>query len=198
MDSSNGKQWIRRRRYRCLLISLSIFIFLVLLIVILAVTVFRIRDATTTVNSIKLGGYSTGLNIPNPGLDVNVTLDLDLTAHNPNRVSFRYGAGTADLLYRGEQVGDAAILPGEIGARSSERMNISLTIYATKLIGETALYAEALSGSIDFQTTTRIPGRVTVMGIFRHHIVTYNSCNMAVNVSNRSVENSNCKYKANI
>ncbi|KAK8960021.1 hypothetical protein KSP40_PGU020035 [Platanthera guangdongensis] len=198
MDSGNGKQWIRRRRYRCLLISLSIFIFLVLLIVILAVTVFRVRDATTTVNSVKLGGFSTGLNIPNLGLDVNVTLDLDLTAHNPNRVSFRYGAGTADLLYRGEQVGDAAIPPGEIGARSSEQMNVSLTIYAAKLIGETALYAEALSGSIDFQTTTRIPGRVTVMGIFRHHIVTYSSCDVAVNVSSRSVENSNCKYKAKI
>ncbi|KAK8928639.1 hypothetical protein KSP39_PZI017627 [Platanthera zijinensis] len=130
---------------------------LVLLIAILAVTVFRVRDATTTVKSVKLGGFSTGLNIPNLGLDINVTLDLDLTAHNPNRVSFRYGAGTADLLYRGEQVGDAVIPPREIGARSSERMNVSLTIYAAKLIGETALYAEVLSGLIDFQTTTRIP-----------------------------------------
>ncbi|KAK8970567.1 hypothetical protein KSP40_PGU013698 [Platanthera guangdongensis] len=39
---------------------------------------------------------------------------------------------------------------GEIGTRNSKQMNVSLTIYAAQLIGETSLYVEALSGSVNF------------------------------------------------
>lgn len=194
----DGKQWIRNRRRRCILISLSIFLCIVLLLVILGVTVFRVRDATTTVNSVKLGGFKAGFNIPNLGVDLNVTLDIDLTAHNPNHASFRYGESTAELFYKGSQAGEAAIPPGEIGAGGSERMNVSVTIFAGRLIGDSALYTDVISGSVVFQVSTRIPGRVTVLGIFKHHIVTYSNCDVIVNVSNRTSETSNCRYKAKL
>ncbi|KAH0470992.1 hypothetical protein IEQ34_000715 [Dendrobium chrysotoxum] len=194
----NGKHWIRSRRRRCILISLAIFLFIVLLFVILGVTVFRVREATTTVNSVKLGGFKAGFNLPNLGVDLNVTLDLDLTAHNPNHASFRYGESSAELFYKGSQVGEAAIPPGQINAGGSERMNVSVTIFAGRLIGDSALYSDVLSGSLVFQTTTRIPGRVSVLGIFKHHIVTYSSCDVTVNVSSRTADNSNCRYKAKL
>ncbi|KAL0929048.1 hypothetical protein M5K25_000988 [Dendrobium thyrsiflorum] len=194
----NGKHWIRNRRRRCILISLAIFLFIVLLFVILGVTVFRVREATTTVNSVKLGGFKAGFNLPNLGVDLNVTLDLDLTAHNPNHASFRYGESSAELFYKGAQVGEAAIPPGQINAGGSERMNVSVTIFAGRLIGDSALYSDVLSGSLVFQTTTRIPGRVSLLGIFKHHIVTYSSCDVTVNVSSRTADNSNCRYKAKL
>ncbi|KAI0531360.1 hypothetical protein KFK09_000913 [Dendrobium nobile] len=194
----NGKRWIRSRRRRCILISLAIFLFIVLLFVILGVTVFRVREATTTVNSVKLGGFKAGFNLPNLGVDLNVTLDLDLTAHNPNHASFRYGESSAELFYKGSQVGEAAIPPGQINAGGSERMNVSVTIFAGRLIGDSALYNDVLSGSLVFQTTTRIPGRVSVLGIFKHHIVTYSSCDVTVNVSSRTADNSNCRYRAKL
>ncbi|PKU76097.1 uncharacterized protein LOC110098765 [Dendrobium catenatum] len=194
----NGKQWIRSRRRRCILISLAVFLFIVLLFVILGVTVFRVREATTTVNSVKLGGFKAGFNLPNLGVDLNVTLDLDLTAHNPNHASFRYGESSAELFYKGSQVGEAAIPPGQINAGGSERMNVSVTIFAGRLIGDSALYSDVLSGSLVFQTTTRIPGRVSVLGIFKHHIVTYSSCDVTVNVSSRTADNSNCRYRAKL
>ncbi|KAI0531356.1 hypothetical protein KFK09_000909 [Dendrobium nobile] len=194
----NGKRWIRSRRRRCILISLAVFLFIVLLFVILGVTVFRVREATTTVNSVKLGGFKAGFNLPNLGVDLNVTLDLDLTAHNPNHASFRYGESSAELFYKGSQVGEAAIPPGQINAGGSERMNVSVTIFAGRLIGDSALYNDVLSGSLVFQTTTRIPGRVSVLGIFKHHIVTYSSCDVTVNVSSRTADNSNCRYRAKL
>lgn len=198
MEFFAGKRWIRSRRRRCFLISLSIFLFIVLLFIILGVTVFRVREATTTVNSVKLSGFKAGFNVINLSVDLNVTLDLDLTAHNPNHASFRYGESSAELFYKESQIGEAAIPPGQIDAGGSERMNVSVTIFAGKLIGDSTVYNDVLSGSIVFQTTTRIPGRVTVLGIIKHHIVTYSSCDVVVNVSSRAAQTSNCRYKAKL
>ncbi|XP_020593269.1 uncharacterized protein LOC110033574 [Phalaenopsis equestris] len=190
--------WIRSRRRRCVLISLLIFLFFVLLFIILGVTVFRVREATTTVNSVRLGGFKAGFSIPNLSVDLNVTLDIDLTAYNPNHASFRYGDGTAELFYQDSQVGEAAIPSGEIDSGGSERMNVSVTIFAGRLIGDSSVYKDVLSGSMLFQTTTRIPGRVTVLGIFKKHVVTYSKCDVIVNVTNRTSQTSNCKYRAKL
>ncbi|KAG0502821.1 hypothetical protein HPP92_002893 [Vanilla planifolia] len=198
MDILGGKYSFIRRRRRCILISVAVLLSLVLLFVILGVTVFRVRQATTTVNSVKLGGFHAGFNIPNLGVDINVTLDLDITTHNPNHASFRYGDGSAALFYRGAQIGEAAIPPGKIEAVSSNRMNVSVTIFAGRLIGNSAVYSDVISGTVTFQTSTRLPGRVSVIGIFKHHVVTYSSCDVTVKVSSRSVENTSCRYKAKL
>ncbi|PKA58566.1 hypothetical protein AXF42_Ash008853 [Apostasia shenzhenica] len=198
MDTGGTKPSRRHHRRRCLLISGGIVLALVLLLVILGVTLFRVREATTTINSVKLDGLGAGFNFLNPSADLNVTLDIDLTAYNPNRVRFRYGEGSAELFYRGGQIGEAEIPPGEIGARGSARMVVTVTIFAGRLIGDSAVYADVLSGSVDFETSTRIPGRVTVLGIFKHHIVSYTSCDVTLNVGNRTVEKSSCRYKAKL
>lgn len=49
----------------------------------------------------KLEGFKVGFNIPNLGVNLNVTLDLDLTAHNPNHASFCYGKSPDELFYKG-------------------------------------------------------------------------------------------------
>ena len=161
-------------------------------------TLESILDAVTTINSVRLAGLRVGFDVPNLGVDLNVTLDLDLTATNPNHASFRYGDGSADLYYRGNVVGEAAIPPGEVAAGGSVRTEVLLTVMAGRLIGNSAVYADAISGSLPFTTTTEIPGRVTVLGVFKHHMVTYSTCNIVVNVRNRSVENSDCTYKTKL
>ncbi|XP_010921236.1 late embryogenesis abundant protein At1g64065 [Elaeis guineensis] len=202
MDSTSSKPHHhshRRRRWRCcVLISAAVVLFVALLLLILGLTVFRPRHAVTTINSVRLAGLRVGFDVPNLGVDLNVTLDLDLTATNPNHASFRYGDGSADLYYRGNVVGEAAIPPGEVAAGGSVRTEVLLTVMAGRLIGNSAVYADAISGSLPFTTTTEIPGRVTVLGVFKHHMVTYSTCNIVVNVRNRSVENSDCTYKTKL
>ncbi|XP_008801006.2 uncharacterized protein LOC103715222 [Phoenix dactylifera] len=202
MDSPSSKphhrSHRRNRRRRCFLISAAALIVVALLLLVLGLTVFRPRHAITTVNSVRLAGLRAGLDVPNLGVDLNVTLDLNLTASNPNHASFRYGDGTADLYYRGTLVGEATIPPGEVSAGGSVQTDVLVTVMAGRLIGNKAVYADVISGSVPFTTTTEIPGRVTVLGVFKHHMETYTTCDIVVNVRNRTVENSDCKYKTKL
>lgn len=202
MDSSSSKAHHhshRRHRWRCcFLISGAVLLFFALLLLVLGLTVFRPHHAITTVNSVRVAGLRVGLDVPNLGVDLNVTLGVNITATNPNHASFRYGDGSADLYYRGALVGEAGIPPGEVAAGGSVQTDVLVTVMAGRLVGNSAVYADVLSGSVPFTTTTEIPGRVTVLGVFKHHMVTYTSCDVVVNVRNRTVENSDCKYRTKL
>ncbi|XP_042422995.1 uncharacterized protein LOC122010532 [Zingiber officinale] len=185
-------QW---RPRRCLAFTVAAIIGVAILLLVLGLTVFRPRHAVTSINSVHLSRLTVGLDVPNLAVDFNVTLTLDIASTNPNHASFRYDAGDAVLYYRGQTVGEAAVPPGKVAAEGSVRTNVSLSVMAGKLIGDSALYADVILGSVPFSTTTRIPGTVAILGIFKHHMVAYTMCDLVVGVRNRSVENSNCRYR---
>ena len=201
MDSDFKRREPRRhgRLRLCLLVTLAVVIFLLVLLLVLALTVFRARHAVTTVNSVRLASLNAGLDLPNLSVDLNVTLILDITVYNPNHVSFSYpDGGTAELYYRSKLVGDAVIPGGEIGAKGTETIDVVLTVLGGRLIGDASVYADVIAGSVDLTTYTTISGKVAIFGVFKHHVVSYTTCDVTVNIQNRTVENSNCRYKTKI
>ncbi|KAJ0979163.1 hypothetical protein J5N97_014637 [Dioscorea zingiberensis] len=185
----------QRRRRRCVLASVAALIALGLLILILALTVFRVRSATTTVNAVHLSGLHAGFNPLTLSVDLNVTLDLDITATNPNHASFKYDHGSAELYYREILAGEADIPPGEVAAEGSVHTHVVLTMLAGRLITNSALYADVASGLVLMKTHTMIPGKVSVAGIIKLHMVLFTSCDVIIDVFTQAVNNTNCSFK---
>ncbi|ERN04297.1 uncharacterized protein LOC18432456 [Amborella trichopoda] len=179
----------------CSCICLSLLILIVLLILILAFTVFRARHTTTTVNSIRLAGLDVSLDIPRLRVSLNVSLDLNVSLKNPNKASFKYGNSTTMLYYRGGLVGEASIPSGEIFAGETEVMNLTLTILADRLLSDSYIYSDVVNGSLPLTTYTRISGRVTVMRLFKHHLVSYAYCDVSISIRDQKIENSSCRYR---
>ncbi|MQL79808.1 hypothetical protein Taro_012263 [Colocasia esculenta] len=189
----------RSKRGKLCAAAIFLLLSVFLLLLILGLTVFRPRHAVTVVNSVRLTGVRAGFNAPALGVDVNATLLLDISVTNPNRAGFRYpDGGTAELYYRGTLVGEAAIPPGEIGTEETIQMNVTLTVMAGRLIADSNVYSDVLSGSLPLTTYTKIAGRVTVMGWFKHHVVTSTTCDVVVNISTQTLTNSDCKYKTKL
>jgi Late embryogenesis abundant protein len=181
---------------RCILISLSFLLLVAILLIVLGLTVLRPRHATTVVNSVRLSGLDASLNSPSLSLSLNLTLSLDITSYNPNHASFRYGEGSAEMYYQGQLIGLAKIPPGEVEAEGSVNCVVDLTVMAGRLASQySAAYADVMAGSIDITTETEISGRVTVLGVFKHHMVSYTSCQVVVGVRSRTVQNSDCRYR---
>jgi Late embryogenesis abundant protein len=181
---------------RCILVSLSFLLLAALLLIVIGLTVLRPRHATTVVNSVRLSSLNASLNSPSLLLSLNLTLSLGITAYNPNHASFRYGEGSAEMHYRGQLIGLAKIPPGEVEAEGSVNCVVDLTVMAGRLASEySAAYADVMAGSMDITTETEIPGRVTVLGVFKHHMISYTSCQVGVGVRSSTVENSDCRYR---
>lgn len=191
---------IRRRRSRrgrtiCLSV-LALVLALGIIILILALTVFKAKRPVTTVHSVSLRDLNFSLDIARLAVALNVTVDADLDIRNPNRVGFKYTDSTALLKYRGEVVGEVPIPAGKISAHQTTPMNITLTVMADRLLSNPALYSDIMSGTLLFQTYTRISGHVHIL--FKVHVVSYTTCDLYVDVSSRSLANQTCHYRTKL
>ncbi|PKA50538.1 hypothetical protein AXF42_Ash013753 [Apostasia shenzhenica] len=189
----------RRRLLGCLLLLLLLLLLLAAAVLVLALTLFRARDPRIQLVSATITGVAPRLTLPALRLSLNVTLDLDILVYNPNRASFSHGNGTTLLLYRGEHVGDADVLPGRIPARGMAHVAVALTVDGGRLAAEGgSLVADALAGEIGFDSQTRIPGRVKFLGFIRHHAVAESYCHFGIGFPDLRVRRQECKQRTKL
>lgn len=161
----------------------------------MAFTVFKVKKPQIHVENISLESFNgnISLNIP-PTFTLNVTLGLVVSITNPNKVGFKYTNSTAHLFYRGVDVGLVPIPPGQIGAGGTEQISSTLTLLADRLITNTHIFSDLISGSLSFSTTTDISGRIDFFHIFKHHVDTSTVCNITISILNKSIDGAVCTY----
>jgi len=184
-------------RKACLIVT-TVFIAIVLLVVILAFTVFKAKHPVTTVNSLKLRDFDVNLDIAKLRVDLNVTLDVDVSVKNPNKVGFKYSNTTAHLNYRGQLIGEVPISAGDISSGETKGFNLTLTIMADPLLSNSQLFSDITSGTLPLNTFLTISGKVNILGFIKVHVVSSASCDFSVNISNKTVGNQECQYKTKL
>lgn len=188
---------LRRRCRLCLLIATALILGLGLLFLILGLTVFKAKRPITTVDSLSLSDLDFSVNLAaGLGVHLNATLDVGISVRNPNRVGFRYSHSTAFLRYRGNDVGFVPVPDGRIGARETRQLNLTLTLMADRLLSNSAMYSDLISGTLPFQTYIRISGHVRIL--VKIHVVTYTTCDLQIDLGNRALSQQSCHYKTKL
>ncbi|XP_054785217.1 uncharacterized protein LOC129291735 [Prosopis cineraria] len=187
----------RRRRCRLLLGLLTLFLILVFIVaLVLALTVFKPKNPTVQLVSASLDGVSPSVSFPAIQVHLNLTLDINLLVHNPNHASFKHELGKSLLFYKGHQIGETNIYPGKLPAKGSAVLSSRLTLQVDRLASEvTSLIGELMSGELSMEASTRIPGRVTVLGFIKRHGVALSECQFTIDMSNRKIKSQSCKNK---
>uniref|UniRef100_A0A0D9XNI0 Late embryogenesis abundant protein LEA-2 subgroup domain-containing protein n=1 Tax=Leersia perrieri TaxID=77586 RepID=A0A0D9XNI0_9ORYZ len=200
-DAADMEAARHRRRRRCLccclLITILILLILAITLLVLFLTVLRVRDPTTRLVATRLAGVAPRLTFP---IQLNVTLLLTVSIHNPNPASFTYATGGhADLLYRGAHVGDAEIDPGRIPSKGDANVTLALTLQADRFAGDLGqLVNDVLTGSVEVDASTRIPGRVAIFGVFKRHAVAYSDCHFVFGVAEMGVRSQQCSDRTKL
>lgn len=188
----------KRRMLWCCGSTVALLLLLLIVCLILAFTVLKPRDPRLTVNSVSLDQFEFNFDATLLKLDLNVSLDLNLSIKNPNKASFKFSNSTTLLYYRGTNVGEARVPADKIGADSTIRMNITVNVLAGQLLSNGNAISDALAGSFPMSTWTRISGRVNFLNIFKHHAVSYTSCNTTIAVPAGSIITQECTYTVKI
>ncbi|KAL0375498.1 UNVERIFIED_CONTAM: hypothetical protein Sradi_3465500 [Sesamum radiatum] len=181
-----------RRRCICLWVT-AVILGLGLLLLILGLTVFKAKRPLTTVNSVALDDLDFSVDITRLRVLLNVTLEVGISLTNPNRVGFKYSPW---LQVQRNDVGEVPVPAGKIGARDTRSLNLTLTLMADRLLSNSALYSDVISGTLPFQTYIRIAGKVRIL--FSIHVVTYTTCDLEINVANRTLSDQKCHYKTKL
>lgn len=188
----------KKRRRCCCCAAVAVLLLVVLIILILALTVFKVKHPTTAVVSTSVEGFATTISFPQLRLQLNITLYTQLQVHNPNLASFRHDKGSSILFFHGLPIGEAEIMPGLIPADGSEIFGTRVTIDADRLITDLAFIGEVISGEINIESRSTIPGRVAILGVFHRHIVSSAICQIAISVRNVKIDSQKCIFDTKI
>lgn len=181
-----------KRKRRLWMILAAVVVVIIVVIVVLALTVFKARAPRVQINSVDLETFSIGAD------SLNMSLLLDLTVHNPNRVSFKYAEGVTQVVYSGVPVGEAVIPAGGISSRGYEYLSVLLFLDAARLLVNENLPVDVLSGRLPVVATTTLAGTVTILGVFKHHAVATSDCEISVFVTNATLENFYCHHSVKL
>ncbi|GJN07140.1 hypothetical protein PR202_ga24942 [Eleusine coracana subsp. coracana] len=193
----------RRRLCICGLVTLAILTALAITILTLSLTLFRVRDPTTHLQSTRLTGVAPRVvTLPTPSIQLNVTLLLTVAVHNPNAASFSYLSGHTDLTYRGAHVGSAEIDPGRIPSRGDGEVTLALTVQADRILaGDLGQLVDDVvgTGAMPLEANTRIPGKVSILGgIIKRRAVAYSDCKFVFGVAEMKVRSQECQDRTKL
>ncbi|KAL5720766.1 hypothetical protein ACHQM5_013405 [Ranunculus cassubicifolius] len=193
----------QKKRIKPLCIAFTTILVLLLVLVVISIvlffTVFKPKHPITTINSINLKGFKASLDLPRLRLNLNLTLIVNLTIKNRNKATFKYGNDSMSMIYyRNEVVGQGILPAGKLSSKQSTKINSEVKILADRIIGNPNVFSDVVSGKLPLTTYTKISGKVNVLNVFKHHLVSYSWCDIAIDVSNRSLEMKECRYKTKL
>jgi hypothetical protein len=188
-DELHRRRRLRRRRRCCCVICLLAALLLGVTLLVLFLTVFRVRDPTTRLVSSRVIGFS-----PGPELQFNLTMLLTVDVHNPNRASFSYESGSAELRYRGVLVDVAGVDPGRIPSRGDSDMELVMTVLSGSFGDELAqLVRDMEAGAVPLDAAARVPGKVGLLGgVIKLRAVAYSDCHVVFGVPEMKVRSQVC------
>ncbi|KAK9068963.1 hypothetical protein SSX86_013079 [Deinandra increscens subsp. villosa] len=188
----------KRKRRRCIIITCSsitgVILTIALILLILSLTVFKAKKPVLTVNSVALQDFDVSVDPLPLRVLLNLSLALNITIENPNKVGISYASSSATLRYKGRDVGDVPIPAGKIGSDDKEQLDLTVTIFADRLVTDSEIYRDVLGGNLPFSTYTKIKAKVRV--VFVHiHVTSTSTCDVNIDIQSRSITNQTCRYK---
>ncbi|KAI3676569.1 hypothetical protein L1987_86180 [Smallanthus sonchifolius] len=187
----------KHNRRRCIIICSSVtgvILTITLILLILSLTVFKAKKPVLTVNSVALQDFDVSVTPLPLRVSLNLSLALSISIKNPNKVSVKYRNSSTSLRYKGREVGDVPIPAGKIGADGTEDLNLTLTIFADRLVTDSEIYSDIIGGKLGFSTYTKIKANVRVV-FFHIHVTSTTDCDVNIDIGSRSIPNQNCHYK---
>ncbi|CAH2064167.1 unnamed protein product [Thlaspi arvense] len=182
-----GRKGRKRNRKICICVTLLILLLIFLVILVLALTLFKPKRPITTIDSVTVERLRASVDALNFKVVVNLTLHVDLSLKNPNRVGFSYGPSSALLNYRGQLIGEAPLPASRLAPQKTQPMNLTLTLMADRLLSESQLLSDVMGGVIPLNTFVKISGKVSVLNIFKFKVQSSSSCDLIISVPNRNV-----------
>uniref|UniRef100_M4CG42 Late embryogenesis abundant protein LEA-2 subgroup domain-containing protein n=1 Tax=Brassica campestris TaxID=3711 RepID=M4CG42_BRACM len=178
----------KRNRKICICVSLLILLLLIFIVLlVLGLTLFKPKNPTATVDSVAVERLRTSVDVLNLKANLNLTLNAHLALKNPNRVGFSFGATSALLNYKGQLVGEAPLPANRVGPQKTLRMNVTLTLMADRLLSESQVFSDVMSGSIPVNAFVKVAGKVSVFNMFKIKVKSSASCDVTISVSSRNV-----------
>ncbi|KAE9593057.1 hypothetical protein Lal_00029087 [Lupinus albus] len=168
----------KKRLKICFAVSALFFIIVAIVIVTLTFTTFKIKDPYVSLRPIGLENFQ--FFTPNSSIE---PLDMLITVVNPNYGSFKSINSVGYLNYRHKVIASAPFEKILIPARGKINMNTTAGIMTKKLMSDPKFWTDIDFGALNLTANVTLPGKVSVIKIFKLKATITISCGIYLNLS---------------
>lgn len=179
----------KERSNKCFVYVFAAIVLLSIFILVFALVVLRPKSPSVKLRSVAVKSlrYTTS---PFPSL--NATLIAEISVENPNFGSFKFDNSTASFLYEGTQISGKKSAKGNVNARETKRINLSLEVRSSRLTEAQNLVNDLNSGIVKLSCRARFIGKVHLVKILKTKKSKDMNCNMSLSLKNRTIKDLLC------
>ncbi|EOA33036.1 hypothetical protein CARUB_v10016367mg [Capsella rubella] len=188
------------KRNICYMVSAIIFILLAIFMIalILAQTVFKPKHPILQTVSSTVKGVSTNV-LPPFQVQLNFTLTLEMLLENPNVADFEYKTMENLVYYMDRLVGNLTLPSSTLPAKGSVILACPLLLQIDQFVANLGdIVQDILHGKIVIETKARMPGVITLLGIFKTRLDSISHCNLVLGFPSMVVLEQVCDLKTKL
>ncbi|KAL0719876.1 hypothetical protein Bca4012_069200 [Brassica carinata] len=183
------------RQRICYIVSGVICILFItfMITLVLAQTVFKPKHPILQTVSSTVEGVSTYVS-PTHDIQLNFTLTLQMLMTNPNLADFEYKTVENLVYYKDILVGNLTLPSTRLPAKGSALLPCPLVLQIDKFVADLGdILQDVLQRKIVIETKAHMPGKITVLGIFKAHLNTFSHCKLVLSFPSMEVEMQVCE-----
>ncbi|CAL5062463.1 unnamed protein product [Urochloa decumbens] len=102
--------------------------------------------------------------LPHP--TIRLSVGVHVVVANPSQSPYRYGAALSAVTYHGAPVGETLVPAGEIGGKSTARVEPATVVDGVKVAENPHFASDAVAGVLPFVAVVRVVGKALVLKAF--------------------------------
>jgi len=190
-DKESAAGLRRKRNMRCLCYIVAGVILQTAIILVFVLTVMRIRNPKVRLGDVTIESLSTNSSSSSPSFSMK--LHAQVTVKNTNFGNFKFQNTTATITYRGSPVGEVAIEKARARARSTKKLNITVSLSSQKVSLKSQLGSDINSGKVTLSSQATLSGKIHLFKVIKKKKSAKMNCTMDVNTKTKAIENLQCK-----
>jgi hypothetical protein len=163
MAEAKAKARMKKRHCLSCCIVLTIIVILGVLALVFYL-VYRPRPPRVVATPVDVTVDEVAL-VPHPVLKVSV--GMHVVVNNPSNSPFRYGPALSPVTYHGEPVGKTLVPAGEIGGKTTRRIEPETVVDGVKVAESPHFASDAVAGVLPFMAVVKVVGKALVLGTFQ-------------------------------
>ncbi|KAG7581580.1 Late embryogenesis abundant protein LEA_2 subgroup [Arabidopsis suecica] len=181
-----------KRRICCIVSAIIFVLFAIFIVALILAQVFKPKHPILQTVSSTVDGISTNISLPYE-VQLNFTLTLQMLLKNPNVADFEYKTVENLVYYRDTLVGNLTLPSSTLPAKGSVLLACPLFLQLDKFVANLGdIVQDVLHGKIVMETKARMPGKITLLGIFKIHLDSISHCNLVLGFPSMEVVDQVC------
>lgn len=181
-----------KRRICCIVSGIISILFIIFITVLILAQVFKPKHPVLQSVSSTVEGVSTHV-APPMEVQLNFTLTLEMQISNPNLADFEYKTVENMVYYRENLVGNLTLPSSTLPAKGSVILPCPLLLQIDKFSADIGdIIQDILQGKIVIETRAILPGKITLLGLFKVKLDTISHCTLVLAFPKMTIEKQVC------